>query len=47
MEALGQQQWRLQLEARPAQVPQIRHEVIDVLERECPGVDLAAPGRRG
>jgi len=41
MEALGQQQWRLQLEARPAQVPQIRHEVVDVLERECPGVDLS------
>jgi anti-sigma regulatory factor (Ser/Thr protein kinase) len=42
VEALGQQQWRLQLEARSAQVPQIRHEVVDVLERECPGVDLAA-----
>jgi anti-sigma regulatory factor (Ser/Thr protein kinase) len=39
VEALGQQQWRLQLEARAAQVPRIRHEVVDVLERECPGVD--------
>jgi anti-sigma regulatory factor (Ser/Thr protein kinase) len=40
VEALGGQQWRLQLEARPGQVPEARHDVVEVLARECPGVDL-------
>jgi hypothetical protein len=40
VEALGGQQWRLQLEARPDQVPEVRHNVVEVLARECPGVDL-------
>jgi anti-sigma regulatory factor (Ser/Thr protein kinase) len=42
MEAVGGQHWRLRLEARPADVSEIRHEVVDVLARECPGVDLSA-----
>lgn len=42
VDALRGQQWRLQLEARPARVPQIRREVIEVIARECPGVDLSA-----
>ena len=42
MEAVGGQHWRLRLEARPAHVPEIRHEVVNVLARECPGVDLSA-----
>jgi anti-sigma regulatory factor (Ser/Thr protein kinase) len=41
VEALGKQLWRLQLEARPSHVPHVRHDVVDVLARECPGVDLA------
>jgi two-component sensor histidine kinase len=42
VETIGGQRYRLQLEARPAHVPEIRHEVVDVLARECPGVDLSA-----
>jgi anti-sigma regulatory factor (Ser/Thr protein kinase) len=41
VDALGREQWRLQLEARPSRVPEIRHEVVDLLERQCPGVDLS------
>jgi anti-sigma regulatory factor (Ser/Thr protein kinase) len=42
MEAVDGQHWRLRSEARPAHVPEIRHEVVNVLARECPGVDLSA-----
>ena len=42
MEAVGGQHWRLRLEARAAHVPEIRREVVDVVARECPGVDLSA-----
>ena|SRR5436190_15768472 len=42
MEVVGGQHWRLRLEAKPARVPEIRQEVVDVLARECPGVDLSA-----
>jgi len=42
MEAVRGQHWRLRLEARAAHVPEIRHKVVEVLARECPGVDVSA-----
>ncbi|HET7171663.1 MAG TPA: ATP-binding protein [Gaiellales bacterium] len=44
MEAVDEQRWQTQIEARPAAVPHLRREVLDTLSRECPGVDLAAAG---
>ena len=37
---MGRQRWRMRVGARPAHVPDVRREVVDVLARECPGVDL-------
>ena len=42
MDAVRGQHWRLEVQARPAHVPEIRHKVVGVLTRECPGVDLSA-----
>lgn len=42
MEALDDQRWQTRVEARAAAVPHIRREVVDVLARQCPGLDIAA-----
>jgi anti-sigma regulatory factor (Ser/Thr protein kinase) len=42
VEAIGGQLWRLRVEARPSRLHQVRHDVVDVLAQECPGVDLSA-----
>ena len=37
---MGERRWRMRVDARPAQVPAVRREVVGVIARECPGVDL-------
>ena len=41
MEAVGKQHWRARLEAEPAAVPALRRDVVMLLARECPELDLA------
>lgn len=41
VEAVDERRWQTRVEARPSAVPHLRRDVLDVLGRECPGVDLA------
>jgi anti-sigma regulatory factor (Ser/Thr protein kinase) len=42
VDPVGEQRWRTRIDARAADVPGLRHAVVELLERECPGIDRAA-----